>query len=67
MNHQNSETDIIPVMDASDSHISAVLQQKMTVGWRPVSFLNKKLLATVPHYLAIVRELWAVFSGIRYF
>jgi transposase InsO family protein len=55
------------VVDASDTHIGAVLQQRTAAGWKPLAFFSKKLWPTESRYSAFDRELWAVFSGIRHF
>jgi cytoskeleton-associated protein 5 len=65
--HPDPEAEISLAADASDTHIGAVLQQKMAAGCRPLSFYSKKLSSTEERYSACDRELWAIFSGIRHF
>ena len=54
-------------VDASDSHIGGVFQQRVCEGWAPISFFSKKLSNTETKYSAFDRELLAAFSTIRHF
>ena len=54
-------------VDFSATHISAVLQQKVSARTQPLAFFSRKLSATETRYSAFDRELLAVFSSIRHF
>ena len=54
-------------VDASDSHVGAVLQQKLHGSWAPLAFFSKKLSSAESKYSAFDRELLAAYSSIRHF
>ena len=54
-------------MDASDSHVGSVLQQRVDDAWFPLAFFSKKLLDAEKKYSAFDRELLAAYSSIRHF
>jgi hypothetical protein len=54
-------------VDASDSHVGGVLQQKNGRGWQPLAFYSKKLSPTEIRYSTFDRELLAAFLTIRHF
>jgi hypothetical protein len=54
-------------VDASDSHVGGVLQQKVGNGWKPLAFYSKKLASAEVKYSTFDRELLAAFSTIRHF
>jgi hypothetical protein len=60
LDHPDPDAEINLVVDASDTHIGAVLQQRTAAGWKPLSFFSKKLSPTEARYSAFDRELWAV-------
>ena len=51
--------------DASNAHISRVLQQKEVKGWWPMGYFSKKLSSSKAKYLAFDRELLATFASIH--
>jgi hypothetical protein len=53
--------------DASNSHIGAVLQQKVNGSWQPLSFFSKKLSPTETRYSTFDRELLAAFIAAKHF
>ena len=55
------------MVDASGTHIGAVLQHFCRSSWAPLSFYSKKLMPAETRYLAFDRELLAVYSAIRHF
>jgi transposase InsO family protein len=59
--------DISLAVDASDSHVGAVLQQLTAGAWRPLSFFSRKLSAAESRYSAFDRELLAAYLAIRHF
>jgi hypothetical protein len=67
LDHPDPEAEVNLVVDASDTHIGAVLQQRTAAGWKPLSFFSRKLSPTEARYSAFDRELWAIFSGIRHY
>ena len=56
-------------VDASGSHVGAVLQQQAadSAEWAPLGFFSKKLSAAQVKWSPFDRELWACFAGIRHF
>jgi hypothetical protein len=54
-------------VDASNTHIGAVLQQREGQAWRPLAFFSKKLDSTQLKYSAFDRELLAAYLGVRHF
>ncbi len=54
-------------VDALDSHVGGVLQQKCEKGWQPLAFYSKKLSPTEVKYSTFDRELLAAFLTIRHF
>ena len=69
LQHPHPETRVALHADASASHVGAVLQQQVpgSQGWWPLGFFSKKLSPSQVKWNAFDRELWACFSGIRYF
>jgi len=67
--HPDPAADISIMVDASATHVGAVLQQRRRGAhlWDPLGFFSKKLDAAQINYSAFDREMWAIFSGIRYF
>jgi hypothetical protein len=59
LDHPDPNAEINLVVDTSDTHIEAVLQQKTGAGWKPLSFFSKKLSPTEALYSAFDKELWA--------
>ncbi len=51
-------------VDASDSHVGGVLQQKVGNGWKPLAFYSKKLASAEVKYSTFDRN---AFSTIRHF
>ena len=54
-------------VDASESHVGAVLQQQMRGSWFPLSFYSRKLNDAERKYSPFDRELLAVYSAIHHF
>ncbi len=54
-------------VDASDSHVGGVLQQKCGRDWQPLAFYSKKLSPAEIKYSTFDRELLAAFLTIRHF
>ena len=65
--HPIDSATISLAVDASATHIGAVLQQKVSARTQPLAFFSRKLSATETRYSAFDRELLAVFSSIRHF
>jgi transposase InsO family protein len=61
------EAELSMAVDASDSHVGAVLQQRRSGGWQPLSFFSKKLSAAEQRYSAFDRELLAAYLAIRHY
>ena len=54
-------------VDASDSHVGAILQHCLHGSWSPLAFFSKMLSSTESKYSAYDRELLAAYSPIRHF
>ena len=69
LQHPDPAAQIALHVDASASHVGAVLQQQMpgSENWCPLGFFSKKLSPSQVKWSAFNRELWACFSGIRHF
>jgi hypothetical protein len=67
LSHPDPEAEICLAMDASNTHIGAVLQQREGQAWRPLAFFSKKLDSTQLKYSAFDRELLAAYLGVRHF
>ena len=66
--HPHCNAPISLTVDASDSHIGAVLQQQLhDRSWSPLAFFSKKLSDAEKKYSAFDRELLAAFSSVRHF
>ena len=65
--HPDPSAQLSLAVDASDSHIGAVLQQFQNGGWAPLSFFSKQLDSTQSKYSAFDRELLAAYMAIRHF
>jgi hypothetical protein len=67
--HPDSAADLSLMVDASETHVGAVLQQRECglLAWRPLGFFSHKLAVAETRYSAFDRELLAIYSGIRYF
>ncbi len=67
--HPDVNADLSIAVDASATHVGAVLQQRRrgNMAWRPLGFFSKKLDPAQEAYSAFDRELFAVICGIRHF
>ena len=69
LQHPDPASKLALHVDASGSHVGAVLQQQAVDSgeWAPFGFFSKKLSAAQVKWSAFDRELWACFAGIRHF
>ena len=67
LTHPRPSALISLAVDASDSHVGAVLQQRIDDAWVPLSFFSRKLSETEKKYSAFDRELLAAYLSIRHF
>jgi hypothetical protein len=58
LSHPDPEAEICLAVDASNTHIGAVLQQREGLAWRPLAFFSKKLDSTQLKYSAFDRDSW---------
>ena len=66
--HPQCNATISLAMDASDSHIGAVLQLQLPdKSWSPLAFFSKKLSDAEKKYSAFNRELLGAHSSVRHF
>jgi hypothetical protein len=67
--HPDSTADLSLMVDASETHVGAVLQQRErgSPAWRLLGFFSHKLAAAQTRYSAFDWELLAIYIGIRYF
>ena len=64
--HPHSSAPISLALDASDSHVAAVLQQRVDEAWFPLAFFSRKLSDTEKKYSAFDRKLLAAYLSIRH-
>lgn len=67
LSHPTLSGELMVMVDASDFAVGAVLQQKSSNGWKPLSFFSKKLKSAEIKYSAYDRELLAIYLSIRHF
>ncbi len=70
LTHPDPAADLSLAVDASNTHIGAVLQQWQPGGgggWRPLSFFSKKLDTAQLKYSAFDREMLAAYLSVRHF
>ena len=67
LTHPRPSAPISLAVDASDSHVGAVLQQRIDDALVPLSFFSRKLSETEKKYSAFDRELLAAYLSIRHF
>ena len=65
--HPSVSAPVSLAVDASASHVGAVLQQRVRGSWRPLAFFSKKLTPAQQRYSAFDRELLATYLSIRHF
>ena len=65
--HPDPTTRISVSVDASGSHVGAVLHQEVAGSWAPLSFYSRKLSSAESRYSAFDRELFAAYSALRHF
>jgi hypothetical protein len=65
--HPSTSAKISLAVDASATHVGAVLQQMDRGGWRPLAFFSRKLQKTEMKYSAFDRELLAAYLSVRHF
>jgi hypothetical protein len=65
--HPDPGAEVNLVIDASNSAVGAVLQQRVAAGWQPLAFFSKKLDSAQLNYSAFDRELLAAYLGLRHF
>jgi cleavage and polyadenylation specificity factor subunit 1 len=68
LSHPDPAAVLSLAVDASNTHVGAVLQQSSPAGgWRPLSFFSRKLSSAEARYSAFDRELLAAYLSIRHF
>ncbi len=67
LTHPDPAAELCLAVDASNTHVGAVLQQLCGSTWRPLAFFSKKLDSTEMKYSAFDRELLAAFLGVHHF
>ena len=65
--HPSPSAEISLAVDASASHVGAVLQQRIRGSWQPLAFFSQKLSSPQQRYSAFDRELLAVYLALRHF
>ena len=66
--HPDQAAEVFLAVEASDSHVGAVLQQQTRGGGpKPLGFFSKKLDPAQQNYSAFNRELLAHYLGVRHF
>ena len=67
LTHPEPGAPVSLAVDASDSHIGAVIQQKLKGSWSPMAFFSKKLSSAESKYSAFDRELLAAYFAVHHF
>ena len=67
LNYPNPNLPISIMVDASDTAIGGVLQQKHDEIWKPIAFFSRKLAKTQQRYSTFDRELFAAYKAVRHF
>jgi cleavage and polyadenylation specificity factor subunit 1 len=65
--HPDPAAELSLAVDASNTHVGAVLQQASARGPQPLGFFSKKLSAAQSNYSTFDRELLACYEAIRHF
>jgi len=67
--HPHPRADLSLAVDASDSHVGAVLQQKVpgSTSWQPLGYFSAKLEPAQRKYSVFDRELLAIYLALRHF
>jgi len=65
--HPSASAEVSLAVDASSSHVGAVMQQRSRGGWLPLAFFSKKLSNTEMRYSTFDRELLAIYLALRHF
>ena len=65
--HPQPNAPVSLAVDASDSHVGAVMQQFQRGTWAPLAFFSKKLSDAEKKYSAFDRELLAAYQALRHF
>jgi cleavage and polyadenylation specificity factor subunit 1 len=65
--HPDMAAQLSLAVDASDSHIGAVLQQSSPLGPQPLAFFSRKLNAAQSRYSTFDRELLACYEAVKHF
>ena len=65
--HSRPDAPVSLAVDASDTHLGAVLQQLLDGSWAPLSFYSRKISDTEKKYSAFDRELLAAYSSLHKF
>ena len=67
LNHPQPSAQLAIMTDASDVAVGAVLHQRATGQWQPISYFSRKLKPAEVRYSAFDRELLAIYLSIRHF
>ena len=65
--HPQPNAQLAIMSDASDVAVGAVLQQRVSGQWQPISYFSRKLKPAEVRYSAFDRELLAIYLSIRHF
>ena len=65
--HPRRSAQLSLAVDASGTHIGAVLQQQVGQSWQPLAFYSAKLSGAETRYSAFDRELLAAYKSVRHF
>jgi cleavage and polyadenylation specificity factor subunit 1 len=67
LSHPAPDAVLSLAVDASDTHVGGVFQQKTPQGWQPLAFFSQKLSPAESKYSTFDRELLAAYAAIRHF
>jgi hypothetical protein len=67
LQHPSPTAELSLAIDASDTHIGGVMQQKSGNHWQPLGFFSQKLTDTKSRYSTFDREFLAAHAAIKHF
>lgn len=65
--HPSASAPLALMVDASNTAMGAVVQQKVSKGWQPLGFFSKKLSPAQTKYSAYDRELLGAYAAVKHF
>ena len=67
LSHLLPDVELCLAVNARAVGVGAVLQEKVSGSWKPISFFSQKLTSTQRRYSTFGRELYAAYTAVRHF